>query len=279
MDQERERYLNSVNLNIHTNFPYLVLDVKGQHAQPRNPGFQVMHWHEDLQFGYVLEGTLEICTLEASWKAGPGEGFFINQNVIHRVKQLGQCRYKCFIFPAYFLEFYQGSPAEKLVKQLTGKRDLACLTFPRDGSWRELAAEELKQLADLEQQKTEFYPYEVLVHLAFLWLTLQKNLTLPGVKKESTVELRLGKILRYMEAHYGEEVTLENLAASAAVSKSECIRCFRTGLHTTPYKYLLEYRLSRAAQLLSQTDEPVVTIAAKVGFNQVSQFGKLFWVY
>ena len=56
MDLEKENYINSVNLNIDTDFPYLVLDVEGDKACPRNPGFQVMHWHEDLQFIYVLDG-------------------------------------------------------------------------------------------------------------------------------------------------------------------------------------------------------------------------------
>ncbi len=43
MDSEKEKYINSVNLNSHTDFPYLVLDVIGDKSYPRNPGFQVMH--------------------------------------------------------------------------------------------------------------------------------------------------------------------------------------------------------------------------------------------
>ncbi len=54
MDLDRGSYINSVNLNIDTDFPYLVLDVADGSAYPRNPGFGVMHWHEDLQFIYVL---------------------------------------------------------------------------------------------------------------------------------------------------------------------------------------------------------------------------------
>lgn len=47
-------------------------------------------------------------------------------------------------------------------------------------------------------------------------------------------------------------------------------------MQTTPYKYLLEYRLSKAAEFLMNTDEPVGRIAAKTGFNQMSYFGKCF---
>ena len=60
MKNEQNNYINSVNLNADSDFPYLVLDVVGDQSYPRNPGFQVMHWHEDLQFIYVLDGEIEI---------------------------------------------------------------------------------------------------------------------------------------------------------------------------------------------------------------------------
>lgn len=60
MENGKEDFINSVNLNINTDFPYLVLDVINDKSYPRNPGFQVMHWHEDLQFIYVLNGIIEV---------------------------------------------------------------------------------------------------------------------------------------------------------------------------------------------------------------------------
>lgn len=66
MALDREQYINSVNLNIDTDFPYLVLDVINDDSFPRNPGFHVMHWHEDLQFILVLDGTIEVQTLDSS---------------------------------------------------------------------------------------------------------------------------------------------------------------------------------------------------------------------
>lgn len=73
MDLDREQYINSVNLNIDTDFPYLVLDVINDNSFPRNPGFHVMHWHEDLQFILVLDGTIEVQTLDTSVLIRTGE--------------------------------------------------------------------------------------------------------------------------------------------------------------------------------------------------------------
>ena len=103
MDLDREQYINSVNLNIDTDFPYLVLDVINDNSFPRNPGFHVMHWHEDLQFILVLDGTIEVQTLDTSVRIRTGEGLFINKNVVHDVLRLDNCHYNSFIFPAHFL--------------------------------------------------------------------------------------------------------------------------------------------------------------------------------
>lgn len=79
-----------------------------------------------------------------------------------------------------------------------------------------------------------------------------------------------------MEMQYGDDLSLESLAKSASVSKSECLRCFKQTLQTTPYKYLMEYRLQESVILLQETNLAIGYIADKVGFHQVSHFGKCF---
>lgn len=273
---ERDHYINSVNLNIHTNFPYLVLDVVNDNSYPRNPGFQVMHWHEDLQFIYVLDGTIAVQTLNAAVEIQAGEGIFINKDVVHHVRRLENCHYNSFLFPAYFLEFYAGSPVKDFVDSVTMNEQLPYIHFTPAIQWHRTMTELLQQLAELERDKTDLYAYEVLVRLSALWLVMRKNIALPPVRPESRVNLRMQKILRFIEEHYAEDITLTDLSMSANISKSECSRCFRLSMHTTPYKYLTEYRLSKAAQLLKKTNEPIGNIAAAVGFHQMSHFGKCF---
>ncbi|MDO4284207.1 MAG: AraC family transcriptional regulator [Eubacteriales bacterium] len=276
MNLNRENYINSVNLNIGTEFPYLVLDVINDNSYPRNPGFQVMHWHEDLQFIYVLTGVIEVRTLEASVQIRAGEGIFINRNVVHYVRRLESCHYNSFLFPAYFLEFYAGSPAKDFVDSMTNNERLTFLHFTSALDWHREITGQLRQLSQIEKDKTEFYVYEVLVRLSSLWLTMRKHVILPQEQRKSIVHLRMQKILRFIEEHYAEDITLADLSMCANISKSECARCFKLSMNNTPYKYLTEYRLSKAAQLLKKTNEPVGNIAAAVGFHQISHFGKCF---
>lgn len=276
MESKKEDYINSVNLNIDTDFPYLVLDVINDKSYPRNPGFQVMHWHEDLQFIYVLSGAIEVKTLDNAFQIAAGQGVFINKNIVHFVKRAGECHYNSFIFPAHFLEFSFNSPAKAFVDSVTEIEQFQVFPFTGRTDWGEKALSILRQLSELEKNKTEFYIYEVLVLLVSLWLVIRKNITLPPEQQENIMNIRMQKFLRYIEQHYPEDLTLEDLAASANVSKTECLRCFKLSLQTTPYKYLVEYRLSKAALLLKKTDEPIGSIVSSVGFHQLSHFGKCF---
>lgn len=273
---EKENYINSVNINNNTDFPYLVLDVINDTSYPRNPGFQVMHWHEDLQFIYVLSGKIEVRTFDNVVPVQAGEGVFINKNVVHLVQRTGECHYNSFIFPARFLSFSFDSPAKAFVDSVIENEQFPLFHFTKKEKWCEKILELLEKLSELEKNKNEFYIYEVLVLLVSLWLVMRKNILLPPKQQENTVNMRMQKFLHYIEQHYPEALTLESLAESANVSKSECLRCFKMSLGTTPYKYLMEYRLSKAAVLLKKTDQLISDISVDVGFHQVSHFGKCF---
>lgn len=184
--------------------------------------------------------------------------------------------YKSFVFPDYFLKFYFGSPAGVFVDSISENEDLEFYHFTGQNEWENTVLNLLQKLTEMEEKKTEFYPYEILLILSSLWLTFRKNILLPPQQQENIVSIRMQKFLNYIANHYAEDISLESLAKSGNVGKSECLRCFKASLQTTPYKYLMEYRLSKAADLLKTTDLPIGVISENVGFHQVSHFGKCF---
>lgn len=276
---EQKDYVNSINLKAATDFPYLVLEATEGHIKPLNKGFRVMHWHEDLQFIYVLEGRVSVKTLEEEITIAPGQGCFINKYVVHLISYTGSCHYYNFLFPDYFLGFYPGCPARVTVDALSGHSQLPLYLFDGDAAWHVKALEHLRYLTALEQNKWQnvpAYPYEVLVQLTGLWLTMAINITLTQQRQKRPLHQRMQCFLKYIEEHYSGELSLEDLAASANVSKAECLRCFKHSMQITPYQYLIELRLSKAAQLLRTTEDAVGDIALKAGFQQSSHFGKFF---
>lgn len=274
-----KKVINSKNIKSASNFPYLVLDVKGKVGFPHNPGFLVMHWHTDLQLVLVQAGQVEIRLLgREPFSLTKGEGLFLNKDVTHQILPSDQAHYHSFIFPDYFLKFYLASPAQKLVNRLLDTFNLSYLIFKSKVTWQKQILSILNQLVDLETRRQgQTYPYEVLVNLSRICLLMQKNIQPVEQKGPEQIQIkRMRLFLTYLQKHYSEKIKLSDLAAQAHVSKSACLRCFHILLNTTPYNYLMNYRLNEAARLLQNSTLPVAEIAHRVGFKQVSHFGQLF---
>ena len=60
------------------------------------------------------------------------------------------------------------------------------------------------------------------------------------------------------------------------MSESECLRCFRAMLGTTPIQYVKQLRIQKAAELLLSTGRRVADIAAQCGFQDASYFTRTF---
>lgn len=260
-------------------FPYRVIPVsggRGARSSSGNLGLQVLQRQEELQFIYMPLGRIAIHMLETTVELTAGEGIFLNKNVPYYIEELGSCFYYCYVFPEKCLKFYGDGPAGSLVDSYIEDARLPYYVFDGNAAWQENVLEGLRQLLSLESRKGEQYPYEVLVGLTGIWLEMMRHIEIPVPKKRRPAVTRMLLFLQFIENHYREEVTLEALSASAGVSKSECLRCFKQILQTTPYKYLMDYRLVKAADLLHNTDRQISEIAVLTGFDQPSYFGKCF---
>lgn len=83
-------------------------------------------------------------------------------------------------------------------------------------------------------------------------------------------------MLADIHQHYGDRITLEQIAASALVGKWECLRCFRNCIGKTPFAYLLDYRVQMAEKLLRTTNHSMTEIAMETGFSGSAYFAKQF---
>ncbi|WP_116138111.1 helix-turn-helix domain-containing protein [Trinickia diaoshuihuensis] len=79
----------------------------------------------------------------------------------------------------------------------------------------------------------------------------------------------------FIEAHFNEPLTLEQMAARAKLSISRFATAFRQRFGSSPYRYLCAVRIERAQSLLLK-GVPSVEVAAEVGFFDQSHFGRHF---
>jgi len=84
--------------------------------------------------------------------------------------------------------------------------------------------------------------------------------------KGGLAPFRLRRILDYIEAHIGDDITMTELACLAELSLPHFMRAFRASTGEAPLRFVMRRRVSRAATLLLETDTPLIKIAQDCGF-------------
>ena len=96
-------------------------------------------------------------------------------------------------------------------------------------------------------------------------------------KVEGDVESRrINKVKQYISEHYNEEIRLDDLSSIAGMSTSAFCRFFKTHTGRTVMDYLIDIRLGNAARLLVDTTAPISEICWQCGFNNLSNFNRIF---
>ena len=100
--------------------------------------------------------------------------------------------------------------------------------------------------------------------------------------KENISPILLQKLqpaLGYIHANYAENITLEEMARQAFLSKAYFLRLFKSCYKQTPYQYLLTVRMQEAARLLSRTNLSVKQISDRLGYCNQFHLAKAFKSY
>lgn len=101
---------------------------------------------------------------------------------------------------------------------------------------------------------------------------------LPGraEAEPADIPLYVRSARRIIDSCYGESLTLDELSARVGRSKYHLSRAFRECYEVTPGAYLITVRLTRAKELLAETNLPVREIGERVGFPNNAYFTSLF---
>jgi AraC family transcriptional regulator len=87
---------------------------------------------------------------------------------------------------------------------------------------------------------------------------------------------RLRRVLDYMQAHLGEELSLCQLAAVVQLSPHHFAARFKQSTGLAPYQYLLRQRIATAQQWLAETRLSLAEIAYRLGFSSQAHFTTMF---
>lgn len=87
---------------------------------------------------------------------------------------------------------------------------------------------------------------------------------------------KIQAVVEFMEANLNRELSLNELAQSANVSRSHLCHLFKTQTGVTPGQYLKSLRMQKARELLETTLLSLKQITAEVGLKDESHFMRDF---
>ena len=239
------------------------------------------HWHDELELAILIEGTAVFTAGNEHIRMGKGDGIFVNAGVLHAVRDASaNCRFRSVVFHHRLVGGGQDSVIhQNYILPLIQNTALECVRFSAGIPWQARALEALERAWQENAEERPGYEFRVRGALSDLIGLLWENL--PELRAENPGKplrdaTRIKQMLGFIHEHYSENLPIRAIAQAASLSDSECLRCFRASIGTTPNRYLRDYRIQRAAQLLTETNLPVATVAERCGFSDVSYFTKTF---
>ncbi len=240
------------------------------------------HWHEELEAGIITEGESLVAIGTEKRVLKKGDGFFINSEVLHGAwaEGLESCRFHSMAFHARLVGAGMDSVFwQKYLQPLLGNASLKGVFFYSSVDWQREAMEAVEEAWQSCVQEPRGYEFQVRNALSRFLFLLHEHQGTAG-NRLSDKALRDGErikvMLQYIQEHYQEEISTTQIARSASISVSECLRCFRSMIGTTPIAYLKQLRVQKASGLLGTTDWKIAEIAAQCGFQEMSYFAKSF---
>ncbi|UXZ04467.1 AraC family transcriptional regulator [Moraxella nasicaprae] len=119
--------------------------------------------------------------------------------------------------------------------------------------------------------------------IVFLTMMLRQYLTDKNAQVLGTLkgyqEPRLQPLINAIMQHPEQDWRIEQMSDFAHLSRSQLIRLFHQHLQATPHAFVHKIRLQKAAMLLAQSNDSVLSIALSTGFLSETHFGKAFKSY
>ena len=239
------------------------------------------HWHDEMEAFCVESGEITFFAGNEKYDLHEGQAVFVNSNVLHAGRDVRgkSCRYHSMVFhPRLVGGGLESVYWEKYIDPII-KKGPKSLVFDDRKPWHKEAREAIETAWKEGMSDAPGYEFRVRNALSELIFLIYKNHPVALLKtspKNMRDSERIRQMLQFISENYAEPLTMQDIADSALISESECLRCFRSTIGRSPIQYLKKYRILKASELLTSTEEKIGDVAADCGFADPSYFNRAF---
>lgn len=239
-----------------------------------------LHWHRDVEILYLKKGSGRVCIGFSERTLTAPAVALVLPGQLHAIREKAGCsmEYENLLFsPELLLARRPDRSCTSFLEPLfEGQLPVEQVFTPAHSQWQALHAA-LDRCDALSGGRPQGYELALKAALFdFFYHLVSQCRTRPAAAPDRQDLARLKTLLRWVEAHYGEPVTVEQAAGAVGLSASHFMRWFRRTMGRTFVQYLRAYRLAMAARLLTVSDATVLSAAQEAGFSNLSYFNREF---
>lgn len=248
-----------------------------QVVRDREYSMYYRHFHESYELYFLLAGNRFYFIDKETYLVRAGMAVLISRSQIHKTSMAEGCYHDRMllqmdgkVFQPY-MHMAGAASMEELFKALNGTVEYS----PEDWSAVLWLLEQIK--LEMKGRKTGYEEVVKMMVMHLLVLTARsKSRQSTSVQAQTPRHQKVREVTEYLLGHYEAGVSLDELAARFYVSKSYLCRIFREVTGFTLIEYQNLARIKAAQRLLTETQLPVTEVAARVGFESITYFERVF---
>lgn len=249
--------------------------------EPEQNNALYLHCHPEAEFFLLEEGWLDFYVESTCFRLQKGDGIFIPHGMLHNAIRPEDCVTEII----YSAIVFSTEPMERCISGGRTYFDaLACHRqkciypiLPEKEENRKLLSG-IRDILNLRNTDPATCELTIQGLLFVCWQELY-NIYLSGlIEASGDTDLcrNLSKSIDYMQKHYSDTLSLEQLAELSGYSESYYCHSFHAYTGSAPFEYFNRIRIAKACEMLSSTHKKITEIASLVGFNNISYFNRMF---
>ena len=253
-------------------------------AKPRKNNIRI-HYHTLIEISLIVSGSGLYKTKDTVYPIQAGDVFFFRPNEAHCITDIddtGMELLNLHIAPYYLYTNFQNALNANYIKILAASFPLKSNkindTLPQE------QMDEVKNLMlavrrEFERKNSDYVTFGNNYISAILILISRSYKDTRFSQKEKQNYQKLLSAIKYIDTHYKENITLDDLAQNVAYSRCYFSSIFKKCMGMSIWDYICIKRIEEALTLIKTTDKNILDIALDCGFNNTVNFNKIFKKY
>ncbi|MFD1956805.1 helix-turn-helix domain-containing protein [Paenibacillus thailandensis] len=251
-------------------------DFSVSHRKAQSHHMPASHFHSTYEIYYLMSGEREFFIKDRTLVINEGDIVIVAPNVLHRTTNAPKPKHERLIVNIHERYMALNSPYADILKLLLEKEYVIVKCSLQDRLTVEALAQGIMKETMDKKPGFEMYAQTLVMQLLLICCRHVKQNSMRPPESPSPMHERISEIVRYINSHYMEDMSLHLLAEKFYVSPYYLSRFFKEATGFTFVEYLNSVRIKEAKKLLEQSSMKVYHIAAKVGFGSVTHFGRVF---